>query len=437
MVIMIHNLKKGGGVRKHMRLWLPIAIFVTAFISVLGMSAPTASATASMNHSQASQKAAAKAKAAEAKAAAAKAAAAAGGQQGGGPVVHYDAYDAPTNSHQFGPTNPNPNEPVAAAQARFEQKLSEDPLYTATVAAFVQNGVFINTAQTQATAATYASNQSAWNEANWLLTADITSYQTQYFDATYTSMGMIPGSGQGVMPTLFVIPRPVTLGWAMVVTLQNGTTRDFRIICDLQPSAPNIQQTSATVTPPPVVSNTVNVTNVTNNVNTTNVTNVATTTVTAVCSIVGVVTTAGNNSGNGNTVASGDTNVAGNGNGGNGCNNTPPPPPPPPACTINCAPVVPPTCVKHTEVLDPATPGIRRRALGARHHRHRRASRHRVLDPATPGIRRRALGARHHRHNAQSAVPHKSRRNWHRQVLTKARHPEHQLFHHPTPRRCR
>jgi hypothetical protein len=169
---------------------------------------------------------------------------------GCGTSVHYTAYDAPAGSNQFGPTATSFTQ--TSAVKRLGVKLCEDPLFAATMVSFEQQGSNLNAASATALAKAYVANKSQWKSGVKSFNDQVDSYSVDFIGRTYETMRMVPGNTQSVMPALGKVARPVKLGYVLTLHLKDGQTRYLRIVCDLQPSAPNLPKVPVQVMPPVV-----------------------------------------------------------------------------------------------------------------------------------------------------------------------------------------
>jgi|GEM_PF-4499009 len=186
-------------------------------------------------------------------------------------VVYY-ANSAPKGSNNFGPTQSVPKtshataaQKKALANSAYDRLISKmdgcvanpkaknakgDTLFTAETAAYFAHGVNLDAANAEAMGNTYAGNKSSWTTAVKGLKAQVVSYKAIYDPNKYQTLGMVPNGSK--QPSLIRSSQNVQVGWALVVKLKNGTEREFRIICDLQPVGhfPHVPTTPVPPAPP-------------------------------------------------------------------------------------------------------------------------------------------------------------------------------------------
>ena len=164
-------------------------------------------------------------------------------------TVHYDAYEAPSGSDQFGPNQESHD--LAVNVARHASKDCTDPLYAAGDVLFVRDGINASATEIEALAQQYVADHAKWLADVQTMWSQVSSFTAEYVSAGYETMGMMPGASPDVMPSIMKFDHQHALGWARVAHLSNGETRFYRIACDEQFSAPSFPNVPTTVTPPP------------------------------------------------------------------------------------------------------------------------------------------------------------------------------------------
>ncbi len=149
----------------------------------------------------------------------------------------YFAYEAEKGTNNMGPAVHF--DAVEAASFRFFVKASCDPLWLATTKHFIKYSNALDPTRVVADAKLFAGDPNERTAAMRFVLSEITSVTlVDAGDVQYDSLGMIPGSNPGEMPTLTKFARQPALGQTLVLELKGGVKRMFRGACDLQPSVP-------------------------------------------------------------------------------------------------------------------------------------------------------------------------------------------------------
>lgn len=172
--------------------------------------------------------------------------------------VRYYANTAPKGSHQFGPDQSGHD--LKANSGRFGQKLCTDPLFASVQVEFAKHGIKLDANRVQAQANTFRKDRKAWTRAVTQLLGQgttknkvknpqwaVASYTVKYDGKSYETLGMVP-HGAKKMPTLVKSDQSKKVGWAVILHLKNGQTRELRIACDFQPVGHTFSKVKATPT---------------------------------------------------------------------------------------------------------------------------------------------------------------------------------------------
>lgn len=157
------------------------------------------------------------------------------------PSVTYYALQAPVGSNNFGPAL-GTTDPEAAYKRLQEKMCSGDPLFAATMVAYKTGGLKLSADNVEAQAKTYASNKTTWSTAAKDFLNSIESYGVVYDPHTYQTLGMVPNGSD--TPRLVKSNQKVVAGYVLVLHFNDGTVRQLRLICDLQPvedTFPNVK----------------------------------------------------------------------------------------------------------------------------------------------------------------------------------------------------
>ena len=163
--------------------------------------------------------------------------------------IRYTAYDATPGSNRFGPTQSATT--LAPALKRFNEKLCQDPAFTATLASFVLQGVNIDPTTVESNASALAGNSSMWQTTITGIKSQVKSYTVDHVNVTYETLAMVPGSSRSDVPSLIKVDRPVLLGYSLTLHMVDGSVRYLRIVCDMQPSAPHFPRVTTAPKPRP------------------------------------------------------------------------------------------------------------------------------------------------------------------------------------------
>lgn len=157
------------------------------------------------------------------------------------PSVTYYALQAPVGSNNFGPAL-GTTDPEAAYKRLQEKMCSGDPLFAATMVAYKADGLKLSADSVTAQAKTYASNKTTWSTAAQDFLNSIESYEVINDPHTYQTLGMVPNGSE--VPRLVKSSQKVVAGYVIVLHFDDGTVRQLRLICDLQPvedTFPNVK----------------------------------------------------------------------------------------------------------------------------------------------------------------------------------------------------
>lgn len=174
-----------------------------------------------------------------------------------GEIVEY-ALLAPSGSNQFGPAITDLSQ--KGGTDRFALKNCTSPMFAATSVAFVNDGLNLNASNVRAEAQRFKDDRGAWQQALKGMQDKISKFSVRDNTSTYQTLAMVP---QGTdWPRLIKADRDIPVGQVLVAHLKDGSEREFRYGCDLQPVAPRFpnvpkidEAPPATVptTAPPVV----------------------------------------------------------------------------------------------------------------------------------------------------------------------------------------
>lgn len=163
-------------------------------------------------------------------------------------TARFYAYDAEPGTHNFGAAITV--DTVEAGAQRFATKAYCDAIWLAATVEYIKHGRELDQATAQAQAQVYLSDRTKLAAALQFVYDQIDSFQLiNAGNVKYASLGMIPGANPGVVPTLTKFSVQPALGQTLVVKLKNGQTRNFRIVCDLQPAELEFPKVSPPVTP--------------------------------------------------------------------------------------------------------------------------------------------------------------------------------------------
>lgn|GEM_PF-3342386 len=161
---------------------------------------------------------------------------------------HYYAYDAEPGTHNFGAAIQMAD--AAAGSQRFATKAHCDPLWLATVKAYLQEGSNFDPTTVQDEAKSYVTDHVKWDAAIQEVYGQIDSFElADAGNVQYASLGMVPGNNPNEMPTLTKFGTEPSLGQVLAAKLKNGTVRNFRGICDLQPAEEEFSKVPQPVVP--------------------------------------------------------------------------------------------------------------------------------------------------------------------------------------------
>lgn len=166
---------------------------------------------------------------------------------------------ARVGSNQFGPDQNYHDK--ATALKKLATTMSCDYYIAAVEVDFRASGNKLSVDQVNATAKTYGGSKTTWSNAvyGFLGDIDVAKTYTKYEDKHYATLGAIPNGTKE--PTLFSATPDHAAEWVLVLTFKDGTVREIRIVCLLQPveiSFPNVPKCTPTAqnhncgsTPPP------------------------------------------------------------------------------------------------------------------------------------------------------------------------------------------